>query len=86
VQFAFLTGWRIKSEVLSRQWRHVDFQRGTIKLEPGEAKNDEPREIFMTRELRTLLDAQKAKVEALKDKGKIVPWVFFGDVPVTVEN
>jgi integrase len=77
IEFAFLTGWRVKSEVLSRQWRHVDFKRGTVRLEPGEAKNDEPREIFMTKALRTLLEAQKAKVDELKAKGKIVPWVFF---------
>jgi integrase len=77
IEFAFLTGWRVKSEVLSRQWRHVDFKRGTVRLDPGEAKNDEPREIFMTKAMRTLLEAQKEKVEVLKAKGKIVPWVFF---------
>jgi integrase len=77
IEFAFLTGWRVKSEVLSRQWRHVDFKRGTVRLEPGEAKNDEPREIFLTARLRVLLETQKAKVDDLKAKGKIVPWVFF---------
>jgi len=77
VEFVFLTGWRSKSEVLSRQWRHVDIKRGTVRLEPGEAKNDEPREIFMTQRLRVLLEAQKAKVDDLKAKGQIVPWVFF---------
>lgn len=77
VEFAFLTGWRIKSEVLSRQWRHVDFKTGTVRLEPGEAKNKEPRVIFMTTAIRTLLEAQKAKVDDLKAKGKITPWVFF---------
>ena len=38
IEFAFLTGWRVKSEVLSREWRHVDFKRGTVRLEPGEAR------------------------------------------------
>src|SRR5262245_29647654 len=80
VRFALLTGWRIKSEVLTRQWRHVDFKRGTIRLEPGEAKNDEPREIFLTIEQRAILEAQKAKVDELKAKDKIVPWVFFRTV------
>jgi integrase len=77
IEFAFLTGWRIKSEVLSRQWRHIDFKRGTVRLEPGEAKNDEPREIFMTKRLREILEAQKTRVDDLKAKGVIVPWVFF---------
>jgi integrase len=56
IEFAFRTGWRVKSEVLTRQWRHVDFKRGTVHLEPGEAKNDEPRKIFMTKRLRELLE------------------------------
>jgi integrase len=77
VEFAFLTGWRMKSEVLSRQWRHVDFKRGSVRLDPGEAKNDEPREIFLTTRLRQILEAQKAKADAMKGKRKIVPWVFF---------
>ena len=24
-ELAYITGWRIRSELLSRQWRHVDF-------------------------------------------------------------
>jgi integrase len=63
--------------VLSRQWRHVDFKKGTLRLDPGEAKNDEPREIFLTARLRQILERQKARVNALKGKGKIVPWVLF---------
>ena len=26
--FAYLTGWRTRSEVLRLEWRHVDFERG----------------------------------------------------------
>jgi integrase len=63
--------------VLSRQWRHVDFKKGTLRLDPGEAKNDEPREIFLTARLRQILEGQKTKVDALKGKRQIVPWVFF---------
>ena len=32
---AYLTGWRVKSELLTRQWAHVDFQSGWLRLEPG---------------------------------------------------
>src|SRR4030095_10783109 len=77
VHFAFLSGWRITSEVLTRQWRHVDFAKGTIRIEPGEAKNDEPREIFLTQALRSLLEQQRAAVEALRATGTVWPWVFF---------
>ncbi len=40
---AYLTGWRVKSELLTRQWAHVDFQSGWLRLEPGETKNAEGR-------------------------------------------
>ena len=38
IQTSSIIGWRI-SEVLSRQWRHVDFKDGWIRLKPGETKN-----------------------------------------------
>ena len=28
VEFAYITGWRIASEVLPLEWRHVDFRAG----------------------------------------------------------
>jgi integrase len=74
VQFAYITGWRLKSEVLSREWRHVDFADGKVSLFRGEAKNREPRDFYFTRELRELLEAQRAKRDALK---QIISSVFF---------
>jgi len=35
-----ITGWRICSELLSRQWRHVDFNgKGWLRIDTGEAKD-----------------------------------------------
>ena len=34
ITFAFITGWRIRSEVVSLEWRQVDFDAGEIRLEP----------------------------------------------------
>src|SRR5437879_4471710 len=31
VTFAYITGWRVRSEVLPLQWRQVDFKAGTIR-------------------------------------------------------
>jgi integrase len=76
VRFAFLTGWRTKSEVLTLQWRQVDFHAGEIRLEPGRTKNKEGRVFPMTRELRVLLDGQRAKHEQMKKSGIVCPWVF----------
>jgi integrase len=79
VTFAYITGWRIPSEVLTLQWRQIDFQAGTVRLEPGETKNREGRTFAMTAELRACLEAQRAAAEQLKRHGRLVPWVFHRD-------
>jgi len=73
---AVITGWR-KSELRSRQWPHVDFAAGWIRLEPEETKNRDGRQFPLVPELRALLEAQRARVEGIQKKTKrIVPWVF----------
>jgi integrase len=37
--FAYITGWRLKSEILTLQWRQIDFGAGVVRLEPGTTKN-----------------------------------------------
>lgn len=76
VSFAYITGWRVYSEVLPLQWPQVDFGAGTVRLEPGTTKNDEARIFPMTQDLRAVLEEQKAKTDALKKKGVICPYVF----------
>jgi integrase len=74
VAFAFITGWRVPSEVQRLEWRQVDFDAGTIRLDPGTTKNGEGRLFPMTAELRVLLEEQDRQRKAT---GQIVPWVFF---------
>lgn len=72
----FLTGWR-KSELLSREWRHVDFDHGWLRLDPGETKNGEGRLSPLTPELRAVLEAQRAWVrEVEKTTDAIISHVF----------
>ena len=52
VKFAYVTGWRIPREVLTLQWRQVDFGSGQIRLDPGTTKNGEGRVFLMTAALR----------------------------------
>jgi integrase len=33
VRFAYITGWRIPSEVLKLQWRHIDFEARVVRLD-----------------------------------------------------
>ena len=76
---AQITGWR-KSELRSRGWRHVDFEHGWLRMEPEETKNREGRMFPLIPELRAILEAQKARADAIqREQGKIVPWVFFKD-------
>jgi integrase len=74
---AYITGWRTKSELLTRQWRHVDFANGWLRLEPGESKNGDARNFPFTPELRTVLEAQRELVRQIeKAQEVIIPWVF----------
>jgi integrase len=80
VHVAYLTGWRVASEILTRQWQHVDFKHGWLRLDPGETKNDEGRQFPLTAELRQVLEAQRAHTHALeRQQGRIIPWVFHRD-------
>lgn len=77
VTFAYVTGWRIKSEILPLQWRQVDLDAGTVRLDPGTTKNGEGRVIHVTVKLRTLLETQRIITDEYQRKhGKICPWVF----------
>lgn len=59
ITFAYVTGWRIPSEVLRLEWRQIDFAAGEVRLNPGETKNREGRVFPFTPELRSLLEAQR---------------------------
>jgi len=76
VRFAYITGWRIPSEVLPLQWRHIDFEARVVRLDPHTTKNDEGRTFPFTDALLQLLEAQKAEHHRLKGEGVLCPWVF----------
>jgi integrase len=74
---AYMTGWRVKSELLTRQWRHVDFRQGWLRIEPGEDKNGAGRMFPFTTELREVLEKQQKLVRSLERRlGRRVPWIF----------
>lgn len=53
--FAYYTGWRTKSEVLTLRWEQIDLDIGTVRLEVGTTKNKDGRMIYLTEELKSLL-------------------------------
>ena len=79
VTFAYLTGWRTRSEILTLQWRQIDFGAGIVRLEPGTTKNDEARVLpfAVLPDLADLLRQQwNSTMEAQVETGRIIPWVF----------
>lgn len=80
VTFAYVTGWRIGSEVLPLEWRQVDMKTGEVRLEPGTTKNREGRVFYLTPELRELLSVQRKAANRFQRRRKmIVQHVFFHD-------
>ena len=74
VQLAYITGWRIPSEVLPLQWHSIDFEARVVRLDPHTTKNDEGRTFPFTDALEQLLEAQRAEHDRLKAEGVICPW------------
>jgi integrase len=80
IQTAYITGWRIASEILTRQKHHVNLEAGWLRLEPGESKNGEGRNFPLTPELREVLAQQIEKTRLIEQKtGRIIPWLFHRD-------
>ena len=79
VTFAYYTGWRVDSEILTLQWRQVDFVAGTVRLDPGTTKNEEGR-VFMFAAIDELREALVRLREDVRrraqTRGQLVPWVF----------
>lgn len=79
ITFAYLTGWRTPSEVLTLRWKQIDFGAGIVRLEPGTTKNDEGR-VFpfgVLPELAALLRRQWERTISLEmTTGQTVASVF----------
>lgn len=72
VTFGYKTGWRT-SEISNVTWSQVDREQGIVRLEPGEAKNDEGRTVYLDEELKEVFNRQW---EARKKGQSLLPHVF----------
>jgi integrase len=53
------------------------FEAWTVRLEPGTTKNRDGRLIYLTPELHSLLQEQRAATRTLeRQAGRVIPWVF----------
>jgi len=80
LEFAYMTGWRVPSEVLPLTWDRVDFDAGVVRLEVGSTKNREGRTFPFAAlpELTALLERRRVATDAVQRQvGRIVPHVFW---------
>jgi integrase len=78
LMFAYITGWRIPSEIFTLKTKnHVYLQDREVRLDPELAKNDDGRVFPFTDELENLIRAQiVANEQWQREHGKICPWLF----------
>lgn len=74
---AYITGWRVKSEILTRERRHLDLAAGWLRLEPGEGKSKQGRMFPLIPELKEILEAQeKLTAEMEREQGRVIAPLF----------
>jgi site-specific recombinase XerD len=76
---AYITGWRLSSEVLTRKRSHLNLSTGVLRLDPNESKNSEAREFPVNAipELREALERQLETTRKLEiERGCVIPWLF----------
>jgi site-specific recombinase XerD len=78
MDFAYFTGWRVRSEVLPITWPQVDEHLSIVRLDVGTTKNAEGRTFpyDVLPELAAVLKAQARVRQALRAKGILSPYVF----------
>jgi integrase len=75
---AYITGWRVPSELLTRKWRkHLDMENGWLRLEPGETKTGQGRMFPLIPALREAVDHEvRSTIAFERETGSEVPWLF----------
>jgi integrase len=77
IQTAAITGWRVASEILTRQRHHLDLDGEWLSLDPGETKNGEGRTFPLTPELHEVLSVQAQRTRAIElELECVIPWLF----------
>jgi site-specific recombinase XerD len=82
VLVAYITGWRVHSDILTRRWTHVDFANGWLRMEPGEPKCKEGRWFPLDidpRLRKTFEEAKEVADRVQRKRGIIIPWCFHSD-------
>jgi integrase len=67
----------MQSEVLTLTLSQVDLNAGTLRINPGGSKTGEGRVVYLSPEVRMMLDEQLERVRTLSRKlGRVIPYLF----------
>jgi integrase len=76
VTMAYWTGWR-RGELLKLEWRQVDLEAGTVRLDPGATKNRQGRLVYLPAEALDALRGWREKTAAVeRERSCIIVRVF----------
>ncbi|MEO8047562.1 MAG: tyrosine-type recombinase/integrase [Nitrospirota bacterium] len=77
VTIAHSYGWRVQSEVLTLGLSHIDLIAGTMRINPGGSKTGEDRVVYLSAEVKRMLEDQIERVRTLSSTlGRVIPFVF----------
>ncbi|MGH7184653.1 MAG: site-specific integrase [Nitrospiraceae bacterium] len=77
VTIGFYYGWRMQSEVLTLGLSQVDLNVGTLRINPGGSKTGEGRIVYLSFEIKTMLEEQIERVRTLsRTLGRVIPYLF----------
>ena len=73
----YITGWRADSDVLTRQWPDVQFDRGVLTLDTWQGKARKARKFPLFPRLKTILERRRDyALWHTQQTGQECPWVF----------
>lgn len=77
VTIAHSYGWRMQSEVLTLALSQIDLSAGTMRINPGGSKTGEGRIVYLSSEVKKLLEEQIERVRTLsRTMGRVIPYLF----------
>ena len=77
VTIAHSYGWRMQSEVLTLTLSQVDLSAGTLRINPGGSKTGEGRLVYLSADVKRLVEEQIERVRTLsRTLGQVIPCLF----------
>ena len=77
VTIAHSYGWRMQSEVLTLGLSQIDVSAGTMRINPGGSKTGEGRIVYLSSEVKRMLEEQIERVRTLsRTLGRVIPFLF----------